>query len=252
MRTLYPWICGGHPAIVLSAATAILSLLTFTAQAAIPEGHTLVAISPGHRFGVTAPDATHGREENGNSIVEISDGTVVYQIQGITGYLHMNHGGLHGAWTKDERCLLWTIGGKWFPRAIFLIQLADGAEEAKQINLLAACQKEMLDRTLAAFPKEYKKTKEAGGYGVVFPDGFTITFDYNNSSPLTFPLIIQLELTNDPKGTAGQMPARDLKARLLTGSLTAKVNSDFKIEYSDFEIFGPEESFRRRQAGAGK
>ncbi len=218
---------------------ALVATFTSTLWAEIPEGFLPAeeSVSPSGRFAVIAPDFEHGSETNANTLVELESGAEIYRIKGTTGYQQMNHGGLYGAWTPDENYLLWTVDGKWFPRALTLIQTPINGKKARQLDLLSLCQKEMLKRTRKAYPKEYKATKNAGGMGSAYPDGFTIMFDYDPRQVLSFPLVIQLELTNDPKLLADVNP--EFAARLLQGKMTATVSPELKVSFSNFELQGP-------------
>ncbi|MFT5469420.1 MAG: hypothetical protein ACI8UO_004541 [Verrucomicrobiales bacterium] len=216
-----------------------------SAWAEIPEGFVIAegTLSPDGKFGVIAPDWDHGEEQNSNAIVEVTTGRVVHTIQAETGYQKMNHGGLYASWSKDGQQLLWTVDGKWFPRALILIDLGKNGK-VEQTDLLAACQDEMLKRSKAKFPAEYKATKEAGGVGTAYPDGFTIGFNYQREEALKFPLKIELDLTNDPKLLAGAND--EFTQRLLEGGMTAKVSRSGKIRFSGFVILGPAEALKTR------
>lgn len=188
-------------------------------------------VSPDKRFGITVPSGTGYPDRKGNSIVEVSTGKTVAVIEAATGAVQQNHGGIDASWTDDSQVLLWSVSGKWFPRALVLIEISE-EEEVRQLDLLKQCQEEILKRVKADSPERYELTRKAET-GSAYPDGFTIMLDWNRE-PLSFPLEIAIELTNDPKGMADSDP--DVSKRLLKAGLKAEVKRDFSVAFSNFEM----------------
>lgn len=212
----------------------IISLLSIGGSISIRAEKPGIAedtLSPDKTYGITVPSGTEYPERNGNSLVEVSTGKEVAVIQAATAAVQQNHGGYSANWTQDGENLLWSVDGKWFPRALMLIGISE-TEAVQQLDLLERCQQEILRRVKAESPERYRLTRETET-GSAYPDGFTIMLDWSSES-LSFPLEIDIELTNDPKGLAETDP--EFAARLLQATLQAEVKEDFSPEFSKFEL----------------
>jgi hypothetical protein len=199
---------------LLTLATADLSRAAdWPPGFSVPES----TLSPTRQFGVLVPDEDHYREDRPqNKLVEVATGRVLAVIQAETGMVQMNHGGISPKWSADGSLLYWKVEGKWFPRALVLLKIAEGAV-LWQTNLLKEAQKATLARTLAARPKAYAAAKkENRGNGSAYPDGFTIevTTPVDEEKPVALPLAVHAELTSNPKGIEDYPKAARLDSRL--------------------------------------
>jgi hypothetical protein len=168
----------------------------------IPES----TLSPDKRYGVTVPstddaidldDFPAGKEPR-NKLVESSSGRVIAVIAAETGWSRMNHGGvLPSRWAPDGSLLLWEVDGKWFPDALVLLKIENGAL-VWQTNILKAAQEVILARTKAAAPQKFAKAKkENAGNGSAYPQGFSV--DVEAMDPIALPLRVRVALTSNPK-----------------------------------------------------
>lgn len=168
--------------------------------AILPKGFTIPpsTLSPDWRFGVLVPDVDHYRENNGNRLVDVTTGREVAPIQARTGMEHMNHGGIHPQWSEDGKGMLWVVGGKWFPRAMVYLRIADGKVQWQR-DLLTMSQQEILKRVRKADPVAYATVvRENKGHAEAFPEGFTIDVNIVGNE-VALPLHFIVALTSDPK-----------------------------------------------------
>jgi hypothetical protein len=208
-----------------AAATAEKSPTT-PSYVPIPNGYSVLqfTVSPDHRYGVLAPDADHYIEGSfQHQIVDLTTGRIIGLIQADTGFVdskvRMNRGGINPArWSEDNTVLLWEVEGRWSPRALVLVKIANGGVTIKwQTDLLKVVQQEILARTKKAAPSEYLTAKNANkGWGSAFPDGFVVNVRANatNGVPLTFPLKVHAGLTSNPKGNKIPKGGVELNSRL--------------------------------------
>ena len=213
------------------------------AQAQYPSGLVVsdASLSPDGRLGVLIPKDWDAYEfANQNALVDRKARKVLTTIQGETGMEEMNHGGLGPRWSKDSSLLLWEVDGKWFPRALVLLQVRK-KDEVRQLDLLKSAQQEILSRTRKAYPKEYETIRKRDGYGAAYPDTFTINV-ITKSSPVTFPFVFQVELTSDPKSMA--LATRETA---LEATLEGKVTRFWNVKYSKFEVLGPKEVLQKQR-----
>jgi hypothetical protein len=195
------------------------------------------SVSPDGRYGVLAPADWENYEEDGkpqNRLVEMKTGTVLSTIQAETGLVHMNHGGILPArWSPDGAYLLWTVDGKWTPRAIVLLKIENG-QVKWQRDLLGLNQKEILARTRKAAPGKYAAGKKANqGNGGHYPDGFTINVSVNgeDDKPLQLPLSIHVQLESDPKAIE-DFP----KKANITSEMLSTIGADGKLTVTEFHL----------------
>ncbi len=217
-------------------AAAQFVLMIVSSHAAPPAGFTIpeITLSPDKRLGVLVPDEEHYDAGAKNQLVEIRTNRLLAPILGEVGMENMNHGGVSPTrWSPDSSLLLWRVDGKWFPRALILIQLADG-QVRWQLDLLKTAQQEILTRACQAAPKKYAAAKkENAGNGSAYPDGFTVdlTTDGEEDSPVALPLRVHVTLTANPKG----MEDYPANARL-DGKLEAEVGLDGKFKVLKFSL----------------
>ena len=195
------------------------------------------SVSPDGAYGVLAPaDFDHYNEDGPpqNKLVEMKTGRILATIQAETGLIRMNHGGiLPSRWSTNGGYLLWSVDGKWCPRAIALLKIESG-EVKWQRNILTLGQKEILARTKKASPKKYAAAKkENSGNGAYYPDGFTVnvTVDSEEDEPVTFPLTIHVDLDSNPKGL-DDLP----EDANLSSQMTATMGEDGKLVVKDFHL----------------
>ncbi len=182
----------------------ILAATINHARSELPAGFTIPknTLSPDKRFGVLVPDEKRYDAGEKNKLVEVSTGHVLAAIAGEPGMEQMNHGGVNPTrWSADSSLLLWRVDGKWFPRALVLIQL-NGGKVQWQLDLLKTAQQEILARTRKAAPKKYAAAKKRNaGDGAAYPDGFTIdvTTDGEDTTSVELPVRVHVTLTSNPK-----------------------------------------------------
>ena len=195
------------------------------------------SVSPDGAYGVLAPADFDHYDENGkpqNQLVEMKTGRILATIQAETGLIHMNHGGiLPSHWSADGNYLLWSVDGKWCPRALALLKIESG-QLKWQRNILTLAQKEILARTKKASPKKYaaakKENSENGSY---YPDGFTVnvTIDGQEDEPVKFPLTIHVDLDSNPKGI-DDLP----EDANISSEMTATMGEDGNLVVKDFHL----------------
>lgn len=188
-----------HVLTCVAAAAWLAGPALADGKASLPEGFTIPAstLSPDGCLGVLVPDAARYQENNGNRLVDAASGSEVAVIRATTGMEHMNHGGICPRWTEDGRGLLWVVGGKWFPRAMVYLRIADGKVKWQR-DLLTMSQQEILKRVRKADPAAYAAAvKENKTPGTAFPEGFTINVNIVGSE-VGLPLHFIVDLTSDP------------------------------------------------------
>lgn len=195
------------------------------------------SVSPDGRYGVLVPTDWENYDENGkpqNRLVEVKTGKVLATIQAETGLMHMNHGGvLPSRWSPDGGYLLWSVDGKWTPRAIVLLKIEDG-QVKWQRNLLGLNQKEILARTRKAAPGKYAAAKrENRGNGSHYPEGFTINVSVkgDDNTPLQLPLAIHVQLEADPKAVEGYPEKANV-----TSEMETTIGADGNLAVKDFHL----------------
>ena len=167
------------PIRALSTVTLLASLLATNVDGqntTPPPGFTIpeTTLSPNKRLGVLVPDLERYEAGGKNKLVEVETGRVLEEIKAEAGLVYMNHGGIAPLWSTDSSLLLWKVEGKWFPRALVLLKLKDGAVQWQE-DLLKAGQREILARTRQVAPKKYAAAKKQNaGKGDAYPDGFTV------------------------------------------------------------------------------
>lgn len=214
-------------------ASALLFWAAFSYGQRIPEGYLLPeeTLSPDQRYGVLVPqvDQFPDNADPKNKLIEVKTGRVLAEVVGQTGWKGMNHETvLPTRWSQDGMTLFWQVDGKWGPRTLVLVRIADGAVKW-QSDLYKEVAQAILTRTREAKPKEYAIVKNGKGYGSAYPDGFTIDIYAagGETDPLTFPLKIHADLTSDPKGIANDP---------LTSQLNGSVDRDGKFSVLDFQL----------------
>jgi len=195
------------------------------------------SVSPDGRYGVLAPTDWDHYKENGqpqNRLVEIKTGKVIETIQAETGLVHMNHGGILPArWSADGAYLLWSVDGKWTPRALVLLKIENGRVKWQR-DLLGLNQKEILARTRKAAPAKYAAGKKQNrGNGSAYPDGFTVNVSVNGdeNTPLQLPLSIHVQLESNPKAIEDYPEKADITSEMLT-----TVGADGNLAVKDFHL----------------
>jgi len=225
MPRLRPFIACVFAAIIITCRAAAVDW---------PAGFTVPAstLSPDGRYGVLVPDSDHYDEARPqNKVVEVAAGRVLALIQAETGMEQMNHGGIVPQWSADSQWLLWKVDGKWSPRALVLVKIAEG-KVAWQTNILQQAQQAALARARTAEPKAYAAAKEYNkGNGSAYPDGFTIgvTTPVDDGKPVAVPLTVHADLSSNPKAIEG-FP----KAATLDATLDAVVTADGKFVVKKF------------------
>lgn len=228
--------CSLNPLPAVVAGMVLQSALTasFAAKAdpvSWPDGFSVPqsTVSPDGRYGVLVPDAEHDVDRDGNRLVELATGKELAVIRAETGLEHMNHGGISPKWSPDGAGLLWTVGGKWCPRALVYLKLEDG-KVAWQRELLHTAQQELLRRTRKAKPTAYAAAvKWNKGNGEAFPDDFTV--DVNPvGEEARLPVRFLVALTSEPRWLPN-MPAKAKLDSLLSGVF----GQDGTIKWSGFK-----------------
>ena len=192
-----------------------------------------ITLSADGRFGVTVPESDtddQGKDTN-NAIVEIKTAHVLGVIQGPVATQHMNNDEVSPTyWTPDDSALLWLVNAKWGVGTVILINL-HGGKIARQVDVLALLQKEILNRTRAARPKDYSAVKLAGaGDGSWFKDGFAINVVFDaEAGKLRFPVSAHVFLTSDVKGE-GQDETK------LDSRMNAEVSRDGAVKVIKFYL----------------
>lgn len=206
----------------------------------IPAGYSVLqfTVSPNGHYGVTAPDADHYIQSAfQHQIVDLLTGRAIGLIRADTGLVdpkvRMNRGGINPArWSEYGNVLLWEVEGRWSPRALVLVKIADNGNEIQwQLDLLKTVQKETLIRTKAVAPEAYAKAKEINkGSGSAFPDGFVVNVRANipADSTVTFPLPIHAGLTSNPKGDPLSRGENELNSEL---DGTVDFEGKFTVKY---------------------
>ena len=199
----------------------------------VPAGYTIPdsTLSPDHRYGVTVPSLDTDNPQN--KLVEVKTGRVLAVIQADTGYEHANHVDLlPSRWSSDGSFLLWEVDGKWCDAALVLLKLQKGAVKW-QLDLLKTGQQAILTRTQQARPKQYLAEKKKNkGNGSAYPDGFTVDVaaESNEGTPLSFPLVVHVYLTSNPKGI------EDRTRTELNARLDAVVDMEGKFNVTKFYL----------------
>ncbi|HEX8489692.1 MAG TPA: hypothetical protein VF626_01630 [Chthoniobacterales bacterium] len=222
--------------LIFAALTNIAVAVTARAERAVRPGFTIpeITLSPDKRFGVLVPDEKRYDAGEKNKLIEVSTDRVLAVIAGEPGMERMNHGGIMPArWAPDSSLLLWCVSGKWFPRALVLIKLSDGAV-AWQLDLLKTAQQEILARARQAAPEKYAAAKKQNaGNGSAYPEGFTVdvTTDGDEGTPIVLPLRVHVTLTSNPKGLEDYPKNAELDA-----TLEGEVASDGKFKVLQFKL----------------
>ena len=195
------------------------------------------SVSPDGRYGVVVPTDWDHYQESGkpqNRLVEVKTGTVLATIQAETGLMQMNRGGvLPSRWSEKSEYLLWSVDGKWCPRALVLLKIENG-HVTWQRDLLGLNQKEILGRTRKAAPAKYAAGKNQNrGNGSAYPDGFTISVSINGDpdAPLQLPLNIHVQLESNPKAIEGYPANADV-----TSEMQTTVDADGNLTIKDFHL----------------
>jgi hypothetical protein len=214
----------------------ILAAAINHARSEPPAGFTIPekTLSPDKHFGVLVPDEQRCDAGEKNKLVEVSTGRVLAVIAGEPGMKRMNHGGVDPTrWSADSSLLLWRVDGKWFPRALVLIQLKD-SEVRWQLDLLKTAQQEILARARKAAPKKYAAAKKQNaGNGSAYPDGFTddVTTDGEDTASVELPVRVHVTLTSNPKEIE-DFP----KDAQLDAMLEGEVGADGKFKVVSFDL----------------
>lgn len=204
----------------------------------LPEGYTVpdFTLSPDHRFGVTVPQVAYDDQikDPKNELIEVKPGHVLATIKAETGWDHANFNAvLPSRWSPDGSLLLWNVAGKWFPTALVLLELQDGAVKW-QLNVLKSSQQAILARTKKAKPGPYAAAmKDNAGNGSAYPDGFTVTVHIlgDPKQPLSLPLNLLVNLTSNPKEMDDMTN--------LDAQLNATVDKNGKFTVSKFHLLTP-------------
>lgn len=215
----------------LAVFTSLAICLNVLAQN-VPKGFVVpkCTLSPDGRYGVTVPIVSQHEdsEDPKNSVIELKTGKSITVINTkVTGWNHMNHGGvLPCRWSPDGSLLLWEVNGKWFPDALVLLKFNNGMLEW-QTDITAVAESESLKRTKRAAPDQYAKARKANaGSGSAYPEGFSIYVEAFD--PISFPLHIRATLTSDPKGIEGHPK--------LESYLKGTVENHGKLVVTDFHV----------------
>lgn len=205
-----------------------------------PEGFSVpeATISPDGSHGVTAPDWKHFREgKPWNTLVNLRTGrplalldtNLFTWVQDDSG--GMNHISLETCWSADGSVLGWVLGGKWSPAAFTLVKVRSDAV-AWQLDVEAAVQKAILERTRKAAPANYAAAvKQNAGSGRAFPEGFTVDMDVPQAG-FSLPWKGHATLDSNPKDIADGWPAQANVA----ASLNFIVQPDGTIVFSNFAL----------------
>ncbi len=119
----------------------------------------------------------------------------------------MNHISLETCWSADGSVLGWVLGGKWSPAAFTLVKVRSDAV-AWQLDVEAAVQKAILERTRKAAPANYAAAvKQNAGSGRAFPEGFTVDMDVPQAG-FSLPWKGHATLDSNPKDIADGWPAQ--------------------------------------------
>lgn len=183
--------------------------------ASLPEGFAIPSctLSPDGRLGVLVPDGDRYQENNGNRLVDTATGKEVALILAGTGMEHMNHGGIYPQWAEDGSGLLWLVGGKWVPRAMVYLLIADGKVKWQQ-DLLTLSQQEILKQVRKADPVAYAAAMEENKRpGTAYPDGFTIDVKVVGRED-GLPLRFLVALTADPLHLNCPLGGKTLSGRI--------------------------------------
>jgi hypothetical protein len=220
-------------AIILSNASA--SVLPPPAGYTVPD----VTLSPSHRYGFTVGVTLVLRDPDKfqNTLVDMRSGKAITAVNAWPAFDNMNHGEVCPPWwSADESAVLWYVSSKWCPWAMVLIKLKNG-NQAWQLDVLTAFQKEILARTKAANPVKYQRVEKwlGGTYGA-YPDGFTVdpepdqagVLGDDKAALLKFPLKIHTTLTSNPK-QMDDVPNLD-------SEMDGVVNEDGTITITHFKI----------------
>jgi hypothetical protein len=192
-----------------------------------------ITLSADGRFGVTVPESDmddKGKDTN-NAIVEVKTAHILGVIQGPVATQHMNNDGVAPTyWTPDDSALLWLVNAKWGVGTVILVNLNNG-KIARQVDVLGLLQKEILNRTRAARPKDYAAVKlEGAGGGSWFKDGFAIDVVFDaEAGKLRFPVSAHVFLTSDVKGEGED----EIK---LDSRMNAEVGRDGAIKATKFYL----------------
>lgn len=200
----------------------VLCLPTLHIQAEIPQGFRLMedSESPDGKFGVLEPADVPDEAfwKSRNLIVETKTDSIVGAVEGVPGAKRMNHGGAKAKWSQDSGLLLWIVDGKWGPRTVTFVKIAEG-EILRQSDLIKAGYAEILKRSKAAFPKAYAAAlKQNQGSGSAYPGGFTVAVTLQ-SPEAALPANFVVTLTSNPKGIE-DFPKQAVLEGYLFGTLT--------------------------------
>jgi hypothetical protein len=230
------------PRLFVLALTAFSPCLAAAAEKSWtpPKGFSVPesTISPDGAYGVTAPDWKHFQEgKSQNTLVNLRTGRTLALldtnlftwVQDDSG--GMNHTSLETCWSADGSVFGWVLGGKWSPSAITLVKVRDGAV-AWQLDVEAAVQKAILERTRKAAPANYAAAvKQNAGSGRAFPEGFTVDMDVPQAG-FSLPWKGHATLDSNPKSIADGWPAKANVA----ASLDFTANPDGTIVFSNFAL----------------
>ena len=200
----------------------LLCLPAHRIQADYPQAFRLMegSESPDGKFGVLEPEDVSDKDfwKSRNLIVETKPESVLGAVEGVPGAKRMNHGGAKAKWSKDSGLLLWLVDGKWGPRTVTFVEIADG-KIIRQSDLVKAGYSEVLKRAKTAFPKAFAAaSKQNQGSGSAYPGGFTVvvTLQYPVAA---LPANFVVTLTSNPKGLE-DFPKQAVLEGYLFGTLT--------------------------------
>ncbi|HZS18459.1 MAG TPA: hypothetical protein VFA51_11070 [Candidatus Udaeobacter sp.] len=186
-------------------------------SAGLPEQYAkdyLVAgttVSPDKKFAVIYPTLeAEEAAEDANQPGRIKDYVVALHPFAVLGELQTkfpyfqneNHGGISAQWSNDSSVALVTLGGKWGPHDVFLLEFRDGTL-TRTTNILAKAHDLLLP--------DFRKSK-AEPYNDVFDfvfddeDGPVFKLDGSNS------VVIDGDAVTDPKGISKHRWSAHLEA----------------------------------------
>ena len=219
------------------ACVALLGL--HSAWAAVPAGFHIPesTLSPDGRLGVIVPDFKNYKQDGDpqNKLVKAESGDVFATIEAPTFFedpeINMNDVNLAACWSHDGATLAWVLGGKWFPTACVLVNVADGEVEW-QTDVLTAVQKKMLAKARAAAPENYAAAKKQNtGNGSAYPDGFSINIETPKAG-FTLPWKGQATLDSNVKDLTDNWPS----AANLYATMNFVIKEDGTVAVYDFEL----------------
>jgi len=152
-------------------------------------------ISPEREFAVMYP-ANEPKLSDSDYVVALKPFAVLTKLATDRPYFrNENHGSLKATWSGDSSAVLITLGIKWGPGDVFLVELKNG-KAARTTNLLA--------KVRAALLPDYRKAK-AGKYNdtydFVFEEADNNGFEFGGAGHVR----INVFATTDPKGVSNSV-----------------------------------------------